>query len=238
MSLPYVLKTRMNSIPADIPYITPDAERLAFWKEKLAHDNNLKIGICWQGNARYSTQALRRAVAAKSLPLQAYKPLTEIPGVSIYSLQQVDGFDQIATCDFKDKLICFDEAFDKSHGAFMDSAAVIQQLDLIISVDTSVCHLAGAMGVPTWILLPTPTDWRWLRNRSDSPWYPSVRLFHKPTAGDWHTPMQAIVAAIKERMNTRKFSTNNLSSSQSFHHIYQPTQAQKQFFERIIQTTH
>ncbi len=236
MSLPYILKTRLDTIPADIPYLTPDKDRVAFWKEKLSQDTNFKIGICWQGNARYSTQALRRAVAAKSLPVQAFKSMAEIPGVSIYSLQQVDGMDQIASCDFKNKLIFFDETFDKTYGSFMDSAAVMQQLDLVVSVDTGVCHLAGAMGVPTWILLPFPGDWRWLRNRTDSPWYPSVRLFRQQQLEDWDTPMQDIVASITDMikgvMPTQVIQAPPQSNTQS----HQPTKEQKQFFEQIIQT--
>ncbi len=240
MSLPYVLKTRLETIPADIPYITPDKDRLAFWKKQLSQDKNVKIGICWQGNARYSTQALRRAVAAKSLPLQAFKTLAEIPGVSIYSLQQVDGTEQIASCDFQEKLILFDKTFDKTYGSFMDSAAVMQQLDVVVSVDTGVCHLAAAMGVPTWILLPFPADWRWLRNRTDSPWYPSVRLFRQQQLGDWQTPMQDIVASIKNTSNNSSlFTRNNPPTAPAVEvetQSHQPTREQRQFFEQIIQT--
>ena len=233
MSLPHILKTRLETIPADIPYLTPDKDRVAFWKEKLSQDTNFKIGICWQGNARYSTQALRRAVASKSLPLQAFKPLAEIPGVSIYSLQQVDGTEQVASCDFKDKLMLFDETFDKTYGSFMDSAAVMQQLDLVVSVDTGVCHLAAAMGVPTWILLPFPADWRWLRNRTDSPWYSSVRLFRQQQLGDWNSSIQDIVAAILDRI---KGATQTLKQTPPLSESHQPTREQKQFFEQIMQT--
>ena len=230
MSIPHRVQTRLATIPADIPYIAASEERLAFWKEKLSHDTNFKIGICWQGNARYSTQALRRAVAAKSLPLQTFKPLSEIPGVSLYSLQQIDGIDQITTCDFKDKLILFDQDFDAAHGSFMDTAAVIPQLDLIISVDTATCHLAAAMGTPTWIIVPFPADWRWLRNRSDSPWYPSVRLFRQHTLGNWDTPINEIVSELQK----------TLSMTSSEHTIsllpHQPTAEQHQFFEHLMQT--
>lgn len=229
MSLPYVVRTRLETIPADIPYLAPDGQREAFWKEKVAQDTNFKIGICWQGNAQYTTQSLRRAVAKKSLPLQAMEPLSKLPGVSIYSLQQVNGLEQIPECTFKDSIVFFDEQFDTQHGAFMDTAAVMKQLDVVISVDTGVCHLAAAMGVPTWILLPFPADWRWMLNRSDSPWYPSVRLFRQPSAEDWQTPLQEIVKAIQEILQSK---SNPPETTELQPH--RPTPEQQQFFEQII----
>lgn len=228
MSVPYILKTNLETIPANTPYITPHQHRVDYWKEKLAADSNFKIGICWQGNARYSTQALRRAVAAKSLSLEQFKPLAAIAGVSLYSLQRVDGTDQIENCSFKNSLIVFDEQFDKAHGGFCDTAAVMKHLDLIISVDTGVCHLSGAMDIPTWIPLPLPADWRWLRGRTDSPWYPSVRLFKQKTSGDWQPVMDAIVQAIKERV-----SPGEQSPSISYKE-FQPTKEQELFFEQLI----
>lgn len=230
MSIPNIVKTRLATIPADIPYIAADESRIATWKEKLSQDKNFKIGICWQGNARYSTQALRRAVAAKSLPLQALKPLSEIPGVSLYSLQQIDGVDQIKECDFKDKLTLFDQDFDTTHGAFMDTAAVVPHLDLVISVDTATCHLAAAMGVPTWIILPFPADWRWLRNRTDSPWYPSVRLFRQLKLGDWQTPINEVVTVLQKKLSE--------SAPEKIVPLpaHQPTAEQHQFFENLVQT--
>ncbi len=227
MSIPLRVQTRLETIPADTPYLQADESRVAFWKEKLSHDTNFKIGICWQGNARYSTLALRKAVAAKSLALQSLKPLTELEGVSIYCLQKVDGLDQITECDFKDKLITFDEEFDSKHGSFIDSAAVMQQLDLVISVDTSPCHLAAAQGVPTWIVLPFPADWRWFLDRSDSPWYPAVRLFRQPTAGDWDTPMAEVISELKKKLSCPQGKTETYIP-------HATTPEQQQFFEQLI----
>ncbi len=200
LSLPRLLKTRMNTIPADMPYITPDKKLSDTWKIKLAQDPNIKVGICWQGNAQYTTQALRRAVASKSLALEQFAPLAAIPGVSLYVLQRINGTDQIDQCSFKEKLHTFDSSFDNQHGRFMDSAAVIPHLDLVISVDTGLCHLAGALNTPTWILLPNPNDWRWFLNRDDSPWYPSVRLFRQPTPGDWDNLIQQVTNALQTKI--------------------------------------
>lgn len=199
MSLPYLFKTRLETIPTMPAYIQPAASLVATWRTTLAQDKNFKVGICWQGNAHYSTQALRRAVALKSIKLADFAPLFEIPGVSIYSLQQCDGVEQIAHCSFKEKLHTFDEHFDKDYGRFMDTAAVIKNLDLIITVDTSIVHLAGAIGdVPVWVLVPQPPDWRWLLNRTNTPWYPSVRLFRQQKNGEW----QSVIAAITQEIYT------------------------------------
>lgn len=230
MTLPCVLKTDLHTIPADIPYIIPDSNRVTYWKEQLPKDTNFKIGICWQGNARYSTQALRRAVASKSIDLELFKPLAEIAGVSLYVLQRIDGMEQIEQCSFKDKLILFGPEFDTAYGSFMDSAAIIPQLDLIISVDTGVCHLAGALGIPTWVPLPKPADWRWLRNRDDSPWYPSIRLFRQEKIGDWQPVMTRITQAVTECMQNA--STKQLSSTEYFGS--KPTCEQEQYFDQLI----
>ena len=95
MSVPRILKTDINTIPSDLPYIEPDLKLVHHWKERLAHDKNFKIGICWQGNAKYSTLSLRKAVASKSIPLEQFAPLFSIPNVSVYSLQRINGTDQV-----------------------------------------------------------------------------------------------------------------------------------------------
>lgn len=206
MSLPHILKTRLATIPANTPYIEPSPHLVAAWQKKLAHDTNFKIGLCWQGNAHYTTQALRHAVALKSIKLEQFAPLFQIPGVSIYSLQQSNGVEQIATCSFKDKLITFDSSFDSTHGRFMDTAAIMPHFDLIISVDTSIAHLAGSMNIATWIVVPQPADWRWLLNRTDSPWYPSVRLFRQHVSGDWQSVMTEITQEIRHRLQQKELA--------------------------------
>ncbi len=232
MSIPRIVKTRLETIPADIPYIQGDASLKQKWNKKLSSDHNFKVGICWQGNARYSTQSLRRAVAAKSIALSLFAPLLALEGVTVYSLQRIDGDEQIQDCEFADKLVVFDESFDQTDGRFMDTTAVIEQLDLIISVDTSIAHLAGALGKPTWIVLPYPTDWRWFLHRTDSPWYPTARLFQQKTTGQWEPVMQQIVTELQTML-----AQNKIAQPQTIARIYnEPDETQIQFFEQIIQT--
>jgi hypothetical protein len=234
MSLPYALQTRLETIPCDIPYIELPQQLVDVWQTKLAADTNFKVGICWQGNARYSTQALRRAVAFKSVQLNQFAPLFTIPGVSIYSLQRIDGTEQIADCPFKNRLITFDAPFDQQHGRFMDTAAVMKQLDLVISVDTGICHLAGAFNIPTWILLPEPADWRWLLDRVDSPWYPSVRLFRQTKAQDWDSVIQKITYELAYIVPNKQSPLTYAPPIKQFSQA--PTNDQRFFFESLINT--
>ena len=98
------------------------------------------------------------------------------------------------------KLITFDDTFDQAHGRFMDTAAVMKNLDLIITVDTSICHLSSAMGIPTWVMVPNPPDWRWMINRNDTPWYPDMRLFRQPTPGDWDSVLKTITQELHKKV--------------------------------------
>lgn len=196
MSLPYAFKTTIDTTPADIPYIYPNEKLVQHWCNKLAHDKNIKIGICWQGNAQYTTQALRHAVASKSFHVKYFEPLSTIPGISLYSLQKINSTDDLQNIKFA--VHDFGTDFDTSHGRFMDTAAVIKNLDLVLTVDTSIGHLAGALGIPVWVLLPKPADWRWMLKRNDSPWYPSMRLFRQKKCGNWTEVMQEVCTALQQ----------------------------------------
>ncbi len=205
MSLPLILGTEEKTIPTPIPYITPDPALVDHWQRELASDTNIKVGICWQGNNQYSTPFLRAVVAAKSVALATFAPLTHIPGISFYSLQKETGTEQIATINQILNIKLFDDHFDKDHGRFMDTAAVMKNLDLIITIDTSIAHLAGAMGIPTWVLLPEPPDWRWMLHRSDSPWYPdTMHLIRQSKVDDWDTVIQTIATALQEYATTKR----------------------------------
>ncbi|HSC25453.1 MAG TPA: tetratricopeptide repeat protein [Candidatus Babeliales bacterium] len=198
MSLPYTLKTDLDTIPCDIPYLYADENLTEQWQQKLATDKNFKIGICWQGNDNYATPLLRATVAQKSIHPKEFEPLSKIPGITLYSLQKTTGTDQLQDLPSTMNIITFDGDFDQSNGRFMDTAAVIKNLDLVITVDTSISHLASGLGVLTWIMLPNPADWRWMINRADSPWYPGVtRLFKQPTPGDWKTLIAEITQELK-----------------------------------------
>ena len=196
VSCPMILGTDIDTVPVDIPYLPADESLVHEWRNKLSHDKQFKIGICWQGNPNYSTHFLRMAVAAKSMPLDYFIPLFSIPGTSFYCLQLKTGTDQLHQLKDKSQLTIFDEQFDVLHGNFMDSAAVIKNLDLVITIDTSTGHFAAGLGVKTWVLLPEPPDWRWMLDRTDTPWYPNMKLFRQPKPGDWQSVMDTVATEL------------------------------------------
>lgn len=202
MSMPAILYETEKSIPAPIPYLKANPERVAYWSTYLAKDPNIKIGICWEASVHNDSS--RPPAARRGMPLKALYPLANIPGVSLYSLQQYDGVEQLADVPKNITINTFDENFDKTYGAFVDTAAVMHHLDLIISVDTAIPHLAGALGKPVWLMLPFATDWRWIAGRKDSPWYPSMRIFQQPKAFDWHSVTQEVVREVKDMVTKHK----------------------------------
>lgn len=203
MSLPHVLKTRLDTIPSEHPYLYADEQLTSHWKQQLATDTNFKVGICVQGNNSYATPLLRATVAQKSVGIEKLAPISEIPGISLYSLQKVSGTQQFENLPSSVKIITFDGDFDESNGRFMDTAAVMKNLDLMITVDTSVCHLSSGLGVETWVMLPNPADWRWMMNRTDSPWYPTMRLFKQPTPGDWESMIKDVAEELKKHISKK-----------------------------------
>lgn len=199
LSLPCALKTSLDSIPHSIPYLFPDKRLVESWRNRLAGDSNFKVGICWQGNDKYSSPSLRATVATKSLPLALLQPLSDIPGITLYSLQKETGTEQLNAGGSRFTVTTFGNDFDQKRGRFMDTAAVIKNLDLVITVDTSIAHLAGALGTPVWIMLPKPADWRWMLNRSDSPWYlQTMRLFRQSKPGNWPFVIETIAHELKK----------------------------------------
>lgn len=173
MSLPLAFGTTLNSIPASTPYLWAESSRMAQWQEKLGPKTGLRIGLAWSGDMTHDDDRNR------SIPLELLIPLTELP-LQFYSLQKdVRKADQHALN--RSTIQDFSGELDD----FADTAALISQMDLIISVDTVIAHLAGALGKPVWVLLPIIPDWRWLLDRKDSPWYPTARLFRQTHARDW-----------------------------------------------------
>jgi len=201
-SLPLMFNTQIETIPADIPYIKADPALVAYWKDKVC-PRSFNIGICWQGNAHYSNKAAQLVVAKKSMALKTFAPISEVNSCTMFSLQKIDGTDQLNTFS-NVPIVDFGKEVDEEHGKFMDTAAIIMNLDLIITIDTSTAHLAAALGKPTWILLPYTADWRWMLKSDTSPWYPNVRLFRQKTAGDWQGVMNKVVQALKEYIKTSK----------------------------------
>ncbi len=204
-SMPYLCKTRLDTVPADIPYLYADEALIAQWGTILSRDKNVKIGIVWNGNSNYSTAQLRAVVAQKSVALSQFKMLADCSDVTIYSLQKETGMDQLY--DLGESWVkVFPEDFDMVHGRFMDTAAIIKNLDLIITVDTGTAHLAAGLGAQVWLLLPHPSDWRWMNDRLDTPWYPNVRLFRQPKAGDWETVFVQIKEELQKFVEQKKYN--------------------------------
>jgi Tfp pilus assembly protein PilF len=183
MGLGAIMHATESMMSSLVPYLTADQTFVEQWKNTLAHDHNFKIGLCWQSDVKNDQSRL--PVARRGIPLELLALLADIPGVSFYSLQQCDGLEQLKKVPHSFKIHTFDDDFDKSHGRFMDTAAVMKNLDLVITVDTAIAHLAGGLGVPVWLMLPYSTDWRWIAGRQDTPWYPNMRIFKQDKPFDW-----------------------------------------------------
>lgn len=178
MSVPRVLKTRLDTVPNQVPYIYADPVLVERWRERISHDPGFKIGIAWAGSSNHTNEHNR------SCKLSEFSSLASLPGVSLYSLQKGPGAEQADEPPPGMKLIRVDKELDQS-ARFVDTAALMANLDLVISIDTSIVHLAGALGRPVWTLLCANPDWRWLQDRNDTPWYPTMRLFRQTEPGDW-----------------------------------------------------
>ena len=178
-SLPLAFRTRLTSIPAAVPYLSADPSRVERWRAALG-PTGLKIGIAWQGSRN-------RIDIGRSAPLQQFARLGAVPGVRLVSLQKGEGLEELRRAAGRIPIEIPAEPFDEGGQAFLDSAALMTVLDLVIACDNAVAHLAGALGRPTWIALKDVPDWRWLLERTDCPWYPSVRLFRQPRRGDWQS---------------------------------------------------
>jgi Flp pilus assembly protein TadD len=183
LSLPRFFATDVSSIPALVPYLFPPRKRI-LTSTDMADDKSLKIGVFWQGRKMHGSRYNRRRCSP-----QDFYDLGNLPGVKCYSLQKEE-----EEGDQKCDPLIVDLA--PGLGDFADTAAAIAQLDLIISVDTAVAHLAGAMGKPVWTLLPYSPDWRWLLGCEDSPWYPTMRLWRQPSPGDWNSIFTKIKGAV------------------------------------------
>jgi hypothetical protein len=179
MSLPGLLGNSLSTIPHDVPYITARPDLVDHWRNQLAAWPGLRIGINWQGNPAYTFDRYR------SFPLKALAPVAAVPGVRLISLQKEHGLNQLAEVADQFAVIDLGNQLDRDHGPFTDTAAVIANLDLVITSDSAVAHLAGAMGAKVWLATSHAAEWRWLIDRTDSPWYPTMKLFRQPTLGDW-----------------------------------------------------
>jgi tetratricopeptide (TPR) repeat protein len=175
MSLPHALKTEPAAIPADVPYIDAPQERVALWRDRLPDTGKLRVGLVWCGNPAFKEDRRR------SLKLAQVAPLLATPDISFYSLNPGIGEGDVAALAARPNVLHLGSQFRD----FSDTAAVVSLLDLVVTSDTSVAHLAGAMGRPVWIMLGFSPDWRWAFDRDRSFWYPTARLFHQDVADDW-----------------------------------------------------
>jgi Tfp pilus assembly protein PilF len=187
LSLPQIFGTQIDTVPA-MPYIEPDPELVARWRQRLGDHSGVTVGLVWQGNRAHPNDHRR------SMRLESLRTLLDCPGARFVSLQIGPGQDQLK--EFEDRII--DPSGEIDTDSFADAAAIIANLDLVISIDSAIVHLAGAIGKPVWILLAMGNDWRWLKDRDDTPWYPQARLFRQGRSGDW--------AGVVRRLRTELWS--------------------------------
>ena len=175
MSLPYLFKTHLNTIPSMISYLNADNEKVKSWREHLSK-GTFKVGICWQGSKT-------KIDFGRSFPLSLFEGISKLPNIELISLHKGEGENQIKDINFK--LTTLGDDFDAGENAFEDTAAIMMNCDLIITSDTATAHLAGALGCPTWVALKKVPDWRWMLEQNQSPWYPNMKLYRQKELGDW-----------------------------------------------------
>ena len=225
LSLPRLFATTPDDIPCEEPYLFPDERLVADWRSRIRENSGVAciIGIGWQGNPRFAADRHR------SLPLAQLLPLAEVPGVRLVSLQKgpgteqlrregsgfrvqgsdevtgnrVQGIDNPKSKIQNPKFIDLGPDLDEAHGAFADTAAVLANLDLVITSDTALAHLAGGMGLPVWVLLPYAADWRWSIEGDATPWYSTMRLFRQATPGDWEEVVARVADCLREAVASR-----------------------------------
>jgi tetratricopeptide (TPR) repeat protein len=186
LSLPMIFGTRIDTIPAAIPYLKPDPALVRTWRERLGAHSGVTVGLFWQGNPTHPNDRHR------SIRLDALRPLLDCPGARFVSLQVGPGREQLKGQE--DSIADLGAAIDST--SFADAAAIVASLDLVISVDSAIGHLAGALGKRAWILLAVCNDWRWLKGRRDSPWYPQAQLFRQRTPGEWDEVVRRVRAEL------------------------------------------
>ena len=178
-------------IPADVPYLSVPENLRGYWANRLANLPGRKVGICWQGNRHHHADHYR------SVSVQQFAPVAACRDVTLVSLQHGFGSEQAAEVSLGASIVRPAESIDQTSGAFLDTAAIMHSLDLVITTDTSTAHLAGALGVPVWVALAKVPDWRWRLDGDRSPWYPNMRLFRQTEVGRWDD----VFASMAERLN-------------------------------------
>tara|TARA_B110000503_G_C7142170_1_gene411332 strand:+ start:270 stop:2000 length:1731 start_codon:yes stop_codon:yes gene_type:complete len=182
MSLPYLFNTNLNTIPSMTSYLSADDDKIISWKKHLAKDS-FKVGICWQGSKN-------KIDFERSFPLTLFEDLSKLSNVELISLHKGEGEKQIEDINFD--LTVLGSDFDNGEDAFVDTAAVMANCDLIITSDTAIAHLAGALGSRAWVVLKKTPDWRWMLDRNDSPWYPNMKLYRQKERDNWDEVFETI----------------------------------------------
>jgi hypothetical protein len=193
-SLPGIFGTALATIPAEVPYLTVAPQLIASWKKRLEAYPGFKVGLVWAGNPNNQYDS------ARSCNLLDFAPLASVEGVTFISLQKGPAESQLANPPQNMRIIALGSELQD----FADAAAVIESLDLVISVETAVPHLAGALGKKIWTLLSFVPAWRWMMERSDSPWYPSMRLFRQTKRGEWGEVVREVAEQLKREVSAKQ----------------------------------
>jgi tetratricopeptide (TPR) repeat protein len=194
MSLPSILGTTLETVPAYVPYLHVRPELVEAWRGELRPLGRFLIGVAWQGSPGYGHDRLR------SFPLAQLEPLARLPGVTLISLQKGPGAEQAHELQGRFPIVDLADRIDRETGPFLDTAAIIKTLDLVVGCDSALVHLAGALGAPVWVAHTLVCDWRWMMNREDSPWYPTARLFRQTSLGDWAGVFTRMADALENRL--------------------------------------
>jgi hypothetical protein len=196
MSLPRLMGIAPDDLDAEIPYLVADRARAIDWSRRMGVEG-FKVGVAWQGNP------VGEIDQGRSIPLVAFAGLARMAGVRLISLQKGFGAEQLEGAPDGMAVETLGAGFDAGSQAFIDTAAVMAGLDLVITSDTSIAHLAGALGRPVWVALKDVPDWRWALDREDTPWYPTARLFRQTTRGDWADVFNRIGRALAAEVASR-----------------------------------
>jgi len=210
MSLPSIFKTTIETVPAATPYLHADPELVEMWKEALAGSGTFNVGIAWQGNSKY------RGDRTRSIPLRHFAAIAQVEGVRLFSLQKGDGTEQLDEFTHDHDVVTFDD-MDQQTGAFMDTAAIMKNLDLVITSDTVIPHLAGGLGVNVWMAVSTSSDWRWMLEREDSPWYPTMRIFRQRERGNWDEVFDRISHELRQMVGAKARTETESGLSDTTH---------------------
>ena len=196
MSVPGIIGTTLEEIPSllSVPYLKPDPDLAAYWTERLGprKRGELRVGLAWQGNPDNTMDRYR------SIPLKSFVGLSQVPGLRLVSFQRNQGVEQIPPMMAQLPLTCFMDEPGREVDSLLDSAALMSLMDVMISVDSAPVHLAGALGVRTWLLCRKQSEWRWMLDREDSPWYPSIRIFRQTVIGQWDDVIEKVTQELKQ----------------------------------------